>query len=214
MKIKNILMSCLLLTSLVGCDTDTDNAKMIAESVKSNLLQVEQNYQLTKEHATLPEKKGMYENLMLVAIDKTVAENKGLNAINDMANQFKKDTTTEGIVFKSIEETYKEIVSDPMYNKVKSGNVTGEDLGKVLNYQQEVTNALQTVSPKGFDDKFIDYVNTLAAVSTSVSPVVVSELNKEASAVSSFIGNPQYGVNGKQMIMVIWFGIFSWHICL
>ncbi len=193
MKIKNILMSCLLLTSLVGCDTDTDNAKMIAESVKSNLLQVEQNYQLTKEHATLPEKKGMYENLMLVAIDKTVAENKGLNAINDMANQFKKDTTTEGIVFKSIEETYKEIVSDPMYNKVKSGNVTGEDLGKVLNYQQEVTNALQTVSPKGFDDKFIDYVNTLAAVSTSVSPVVVSELNKEASAVSSFIGNPQYG---------------------
>ncbi len=193
MKIKNVLLSCLLVTSLVGCDADTDNAKQIAESVKSNLVQVEKNFILTKEHAQLPEQKGMYENLMLVAIDKVVSENKELSAMKDMASQFKKDTTEEGIVFKSIENTYNDLLSDPMYNKVKNGTVTGEDLGKVLNYQQEVSNALQTVTPKGFDDRFIDYVNTLAALSPTVSPVVVSEINKQTSAVSSFIGNPQYG---------------------
>ena len=193
MKIKNVLLSCLLVTSLIGCDADTDNAKKVAEIVQSDLVKVEQNFILTKEHAQLPEQKGMYENLMLVALDKVVAENKDLTAINDMVNQFKKDTTTNGVVFKSIQETYNEITQDSMYNKIKSGTVTGEDLGKVLNYQQEVSNALQTVTPKGFDDKFIDYVNTLAAVSTTVSPVIVSEINKQASAVSSFIGNPQYG---------------------
>lgn len=194
MKIKNILLTCFLTTFLFGCgDSDADRAKMVAETVKNDLMKVEQNFLLTKEHAVLPEKKGMYESLMLVAIDKVVNENKDLSAIKDMSTQFKKDTTEEGIVFKSIEANYNELVKDPIYEKIKNGNFKNEDLGKVLNYQQEVSNALQTITPKSFDDKFIDYVNTLAAVSPSVSPVVISELNKNTSAASAFIGNPQYG---------------------
>jgi len=54
-----------------------------------------------------------------------------------------------------------------------------------------------------FDERFIDYINTLAAISKGVSPVIVDKVDSTAAVGSAFVGNPQYGTwkkdsNGNQ----------------
>ena len=192
-KFSTTLIVLLSIFVIQGCtDHEQVNANNVLKQAKMQKASTDKVYQELKSHVSDSNKKGKYEQTMLIAIDKIVKEMPDSEAVKDMANQFKTDTTKNGMIWKTIEKEYKEL------EKFSSYLDYGEEAPK--NKVREINNAMKEYASfsssnnlNRFDERFIDYINTLAAISSDIQPVIVDTLDKTAPVGSAFVGNPQYG---------------------
>lgn len=206
-KFSSMLVLGLSLILIQGCkDNEQINVNRVFEQTKMSQTNADYNFKKLEEHVGSASKKGKYEMAMLVALSQVEKEFPDNEAIKDMSKQFKLDTTKNGEIWKTIEADYKAVKAKPENKLLESTaeNAPKNKLGALTNLYNGYQSFNTAHTTSRFDERFIDYINTLAAISKNVSPVIVETLDSNAPVGSSFVGNPQYGQwvddgNGNQM---------------
>lgn len=198
-KFKTILSTFFIFTSfflLQGCE-DSQQIQVNNAAKNVNILQntAETRYKELTKHVTDDSMRGKYETALTVALYEVKKQFPDNPAIEDLEKQFKKDMTDKGTIFNKITKDYNEVMSRPekQYASYGDKDVPKSALNSIINYQTELTVLKDIVSVERFDEHFIDYINTLAALSDKVSPVIVDKVNKDEPLGSTFVGNPSYG---------------------
>lgn len=150
---------------------------------------------ILKEHAEKDSKMGKYETTMRFNLEKIKKENPDNPILADLEKQFLIDTGEKGVLYQKLKKEYEKISTYPEFTELPK--MTPEKAWESKNkYQlsrmQEIENFKKRYNVNAFDSFFIDYNNTLAAMSSNISPLIVNEVNKEIPA-SSFVGNDNYG---------------------
>ena len=195
---KILLLVFLSLVILSGCSDSKEQQQV-------NLLAQENNFLYTNNKELYQDlisninhdKHGLYQSTLkaaLINVKKEMPDNK---EIDQLEKQFTLDMTTKGTVFKSIEKKYTSVMNNPhikFFEKISdTKNFNIKDINKFISNRNELMALNQILSYSSFDNNFIDYINTLAAISTSVKPVVVKNVEKDSPIGSAFVGNPNYG---------------------
>lgn len=140
---------------------------------------------------------GKYVTTLKIALSQIKAEMPNNEALVDLEKQFKKDMTVKGTVFESIKKDYNDVMLRPEIKVISDWNANTnydkKDYNKLLNLNKELFNLNQILKKENFDNRFIDYINTLSAISPTINPVVVGNLDKTDAVGSAFVGNPNYG---------------------
>jgi hypothetical protein len=185
----------LSLLFLQGCGED-DYAKQVVQEITPKLTMLGKNYNdVSKVAESTSSPSAVYKTTLNVALMKLESENKDNDAIKEMVKQFKYDTSQNGDVFKKYKTEYNNLLERDILQKIKSKTFNGEDLNELKNFNNEVERLNSTITPKRFDENFVDYINIVASLSPSIDPVVVSkaDLNAKSAVGSQLVGNPQYG---------------------
>lgn len=191
-------MSILLLstlTLLVGCQSQEEKQAIEFVTSNTNLTKkVEDKIAKLEENVSNPNKKGQYELIANIAVNTVKKEHFNNEAIQDLLRSFEKDMTVSGTPFTSLKKDVNEVLNHEArsYNgRTSFSDMNSNQLSKIKNYNNELRRVSSAIDD--YDDRFIDYVNSLAAISNSINPIIVQESSKEASFGSQFVGNPNYG---------------------
>lgn len=206
-KFSSMLVISLSLLLVQGCsDPEQENVNRVFKQTQTAQQLATHNYKKLSDHVGTEAKKGKYEMAMFVALSSLSSEMPDNEAVQDMVKQFKLDTTKNGAIWKQIDSDYKNVLnkSDNSLLSSTSENAPKNKLGSLTNLLNSY-NAFNTAHnlPR-YDERFIDYINTLAAISKNINPVIVDKLDDTAPVGSAFVGNPQYGQwvkdnNGNEM---------------
>lgn len=180
--------------TLAGCGSDTISYDE-AVSAKAQVVKFENNFKNLTAHVENPNLRGEYENLLHINMAVVEADIRNPQ-VKSVAESFKKDTTTEGVIYQKLLAKYNGVVNNPIYLQVK--NNTPEQLSTIKDYNLSpfyslVNKNLKSLTVAVYDSHFIDYNNVLAGMSTHVKPVFVDSFNRNAPIGSQFVGNPSYG---------------------
>lgn len=141
-----------------------------------------------------PAVKGQYELVLSIALEKLGKENAESEAVNELIRAFKNDMTTNGTPFNAIKDDYtKSILEHKAYSLNGVIPAPKAKINDMKNLNLELNRVTQAMALKTYDQVFIDYINTVAAISSTVDPVLVDSLNNDAPFASQFVGNPAYG---------------------
>lgn len=183
----------LLALMLQGCsDKEQERANALVKSVAVTHKNVQDDFKSLEKYVE-GTKRGMYENTLLVALSKVQSENPDNPAVQDMVKQFTTDMTTRGTIFKAVKSDYDEVMMHSAKKHLSETTMSKAYLNSMLNFEDELVRLRTVLNPVNYDKRYIDYINTLAAISPSIKPVIVDEVDKDASFGSQFVGNPQYG---------------------
>ncbi len=183
----------LLAIMLQGCsDKEQERANALVQSTTITYDETREKYKELEKYVD-GTKRGLYENTLLVAIDKVKRENPDSPAIQDMVNQFQVDMTKKGTIFKGVQSDYQEVMNHAAIPLLSQTTMPKEKLNSMLNLEDELVRLRTVINPVEYDKRYIDYINTLAAISPSITPVIVDTVDKNASFGSQFVGNEQYG---------------------
>ncbi len=206
-KYSSILLMSFLFMVTQGC-TDSKQIQVNEAFKNAKMVQgsVDKQYNELKSHVADKNKKGKYEMTLAVALATVSSEFPNNPAVADMVKQFTLDTTPQGSIWKGIEKDYATLKAIPSNSILlnKSEDKPKKELGAVTNLQSKYMEFNRANNIRVFDERFIDYINTLASVSKNVSPVIVDKIDTAAPLGSAFVGNPNYGEwktdsNGNQM---------------
>tara|TARA_B100000929_G_scaffold268877_1_gene237995 strand:+ start:17456 stop:18427 length:972 start_codon:yes stop_codon:yes gene_type:complete len=183
-----------MITFLSGCMTKEERVfQEYARHVDSAIQKIEINKK-SIERRVESEKYGQYQNLVRINLMKLESELSGNDIFQEMKDQFLRDMSKNGSIYKNMMKEYEDISSLKEYQAIL--NTTNL---RQLNYREYSKSDLERIydfsnrfTYEQFDNRFIDYNNTLAALSNEINPVVVDSVSKELPA-SAFVGNPQYG---------------------
>lgn len=189
------------ITLLSGCGKSStqENFEQQFTIAQGALNHLDSNYKKIEEHVKDPTKMGLYERTMFVALEKLEKEYPDSNEVKSMISQFKNDTTENGVIFKEIKNDYNKVISEKdKYNTLKSkkaAELKHTDFSS--SYFNTVFSTNLATSLELFDEHFIDYINIIASISSTVDPVVVDKTefknNKDSPLGSQLVGNPAYG---------------------
>jgi len=179
---------------LQGCGEE-GKAKNVAAEVSYKLQNLERNYKEVESIAKSDASKGIYKTTLSVALMKFAAENPEDKAVKDMVEQFKLDSSENGVIFAGYKKEYNDLLAKDILKKVKNNTFTGENLNELRFISNEVDRLTAVIVPKRFDEKFVDYINIIASLSPTIDPVVIAkeDLSSTAAVGSQLVGNPQYG---------------------
>ena len=180
--------------TLAGCGPDTISYEE-AVSAKAQVVKFENNFKNLTAHVENPNLRGEYENLLHMNMALLEADIRNPH-VNSVTESFKKDTTTNGVVYQKLLAKYNGVVNNPIYMQVK--NSSPEELSSIKDYSLSpfyslVNRNLKSLTVRVYDSHFIDYNNVLAGMSNHVKPVFVDSYNRSAPVGSQFVGNPSYG---------------------
>lgn len=196
-KLSKTLSLFLMMTSLFllqGCeDSEQTYVNQVVENTAVLQKKAENNFKALEKHVQSSSSKGQYETVLNIALVQVAKEFPDNPAVDDMISTFKKDTTTDGSVFKKIKADYDETMAKSEFQYLKEKTAPKKAKNQVVNYEQEMFSVSEIASIKRFDEHFIDYINTLASISKSVQPVIISDINKDDAVGSALVGNPMYG---------------------
>lgn len=178
-----------------GCsDSEQLNADNYAKSNATNATNLENKFRQLERNVNNRALKGKYEMVLSIALEKVSKENSDSDAVRDLVNAFRKDMTSKGTPFNALKDDYTRSV---LQHKAYSLNgVIPADKKKIKNMKNldiEMNRLSQAMTASTYDQIFIDYINTIAAISPSVEPVLVDKLSDDAAFGSQFVGNPNYG---------------------
>lgn len=164
-------------------------------SNNQNVLYIKRIDSILEEHAQDDEKMGKYETTMRFNLEKLKKENPDNKIVKDMESQFLRDTGDKGVIYQDMKREYEKISQYPEFKTLPTQtpeNAWSNKSKYSIARMQEIENFKQRYSVNAFDSFFIDYNNTLAAMSDNISPLIVDDVSKEIPA-SSFVGNDNYG---------------------
>jgi len=190
----NMLLTFLMITFLSGCMSKEERVfQEYARHVDSAIQKIESNKKNIDTRIS-SERYGQYQNLVRINLMKLESELSGNDVFKEMQDQFLRDMSKKGSIYQNMMKEYQEISSLKEYQAILNTTNLRE-----LNYREYSKNNLERIynfsnrfNYEQFDNRFIDYNNTLAALSNNINPVVVDSVSKEMPA-SAFVGNPQYG---------------------
>lgn len=184
----------LLFLGLQGCSQERQRFEQAAQIAKNDIRLAEMRYENLSTHVKTDSMMGKYETTLRMALD-TVEQEKGNNpAFQNLKEQFLKDTTEDGVVFKSIKQDYETFKKNPTRNILTNSSVENISMD-TFNYKffDEISRISKVVSTQTFDEHFVDYINILASMSPNVSPVVVDSVDDTLPVGNQLVGNPNYG---------------------
>lgn len=190
-----ILFSTVIALSGCGKSQKQINFEQNFKISKSVLNIVDLNYKSLENKVNKAYPRGKYEQILLISLEKIQKEFPNSPEVKSMVSQFKRDTTSSGVIFPKFKKDYELISSNSLYNQVKNASdFTIKHNRQYTNYFAQVIEANKAIGLEKFDEHFIDYINILASISTNIKPVVVQNLDsKNAPLGSQLVGNPAYG---------------------
>lgn len=195
-KISNFLILGLTLVLMQGCaDNEQINVNRVLEQTKNAQKIADINYKKLEQHVSDKNSRGKYELILAVALSTVSNEFKDNEAIDEMVKQFSLDTTKNGSIWKQVNDDYIAVSKNKNVDLLNSYTVDApkNQLGTLTNLLNSYTAFSSSHNVTRFDERFIDYINTLASISKNVSPVIVDKIDSTAPVGSAFVGNPQYG---------------------
>lgn len=189
-----MLSFLLLAIMLQGCsDKEQERANALVKSATITYDKTKEDFKNLENYVNDKSKRGMYENALLVALDKVKRENLNNAAVQDMVQQFRKDMGKNGAIFKSVYDDYNEVMLHNSIFYIGQTTMPKSEAPNMRNLENELVRLRTVLKPTEYDKRYIDYINTLAAISPSVKPVIVDKVDPNAAFGSQFVGNPQYG---------------------
>jgi hypothetical protein len=194
-KISSAIFS-LSLILISGCSQDAYVKNELSETTRSNMQLIDKNYKDLTKYVENKNKKGIYEQTLVIALERLSKENNDSEAVSDMISRFNKDMLLEGSIFHKYKNDYNDFINDPIYSTIKDNkDLSDIKIDKISEISLESNRLRQFFNVKKYDESFIDYINIIAGLSQSVDSVIVekSELSTETGVGNQFVGNKQYG---------------------
>jgi hypothetical protein len=182
---------------LSGCtDEQQKEADMLANVNAKLENKLQKNIGALESRVKNTSLRGKYEMILSTALAQVEKEHWNDEAIKDLVKTFRNDMTVQGTPFKTVKDDVNDVLGHKMsqYSTLTPSIKAPKDkLPDLRNYNLELERALEIVKPSVFDERYIDYINALSAISDKVDPIVVNDNNRDAAFASQFVGNPAYG---------------------
>lgn len=199
-KMKQYFTFILMAFSLVvlsGCsDPQQKEANMLANVNAKLENKLKKNMSSLEDRIKNTSLRGKYEMILSTALIKVEQERWNDDAIKDLVKTFRNDMTVKGTPFITVKKDVEEVLNHKMAaHSSISQNVKApkNQLPALRNYNLELERALEIVKPSVFDERYVDYINALSAISENVDSIIVESNNRDSSFGSQFVGNPAYG---------------------
>lgn len=191
-----LFFSMMVALLLQGCsDPEQDNVNKVFRDTQIMQKSVQDNYQKLSEYVSRDGDKRKYQTGLKIALETISKEMPDSEAVKDMVVQFKRDTTKDGSIWKNIEEEYKSLMSrsDASILLNTDKDKPKNQLGALTNLLNAYNNFNQANTIERFDERFIDYINTLASLSKNIEPAIIDKIDRNTAVGDAFVGNTQYG---------------------